>query len=207
MRDVILIPWRDGDPWRERNLRFVLDWYRPLRLPVTFGDSDHQPFNRGASRNAAAALAGAWDVAVFVDADTLAELDIVRLAIARARETGQVILPHDDYHALTFGETERVLKGAAPQSICARKRSLMARTWAVSGVLVVPRAAWLKTGGYDPEFVGWGAEDTAFYHDAKRVVGAKRLPGMLWHLWHPRDVAAQTADFEANTPRLHAHGL
>ena len=205
MRTVILIPWRGGDPWREQALDYVRQWYAPLGFPVVLGDSGDESFNRGASHNAAARSAGDWDVALNVGADILAELDVVRLAVARARETGKLVLPHDDYLPLTEAQTLEVLDGTAPGDLRQRRRGVGRQTWALSGALVFTHAAFDTIGGYDPNFVGWGWEDTAFYRDAERTVGVTRLPGAIWHLWHPRDAAAERADFEANTPRGLTH--
>ena len=192
--DTILIPWRGGDPARERNLKFVVDWYRPLGLPITLGDSTSGiAFNRGQARNNAAAGAGDWDVALLADADTVAELDVVRTALHMARETGQLIIPHDDFYRLNrYGTIDLIGKRDFYQGhpsqvwkLCAWPR--VEQSMMPSGALVISRSAFEAMGRYDEGFIGWGYEDAAFLQDAQRTIGVTRLPGKLFHLWHPRD--------------------
>lgn len=191
-RDVLLIPWRGGNVYRERNLSFVLDWYSPLGLEVFLGDSGHEPFNRGASRNAAAQAAGAWDRALIADADCLAEIDVVRRAFDLASSTGKLILPHNDFWDLTKKGTEKFMRDPNryrdnPSYFARVSPIRWAQPVAPSGALVLTRAAYDEIGGYDPGFKGWGYEDTALLFDAERTVGYERLIGRLVHLYHMRD--------------------
>lgn len=191
--DAILIPYRGtSGSQREKNLAFVLNWYRPLGIPMTLGDDGSEPFNRSGSRNAAAAGAGEWDVALFADADTVADLDVVRKAFDLARLTDKLIIPHDDFRRLTQLGTQRMLRD--PRRFIGYPRGILkltagahvGRAMAPCGALVVSRKAFNKIGRWDPGFIGWGYEDTAFLNDAERTVGVTRIPGYLWHLWHPR---------------------
>lgn len=199
MKDVILIPYRGANEWREKNFRFVTSWYAPLGLDVYIGDSGHARFNRAASRNAAAEQ-GPWDRALIADADCIVDLDTVRKAFERASETGRLILPHDDFYRLSQYGTARVLK--QPKLL---DRSLVALTGEVrvrasmmpSGALVLTHDAYRAIGGYDERFLGWGYEDSEFLKDAAKTVGYERLHANLIHLWHPRDtgtIAQREAD-------------
>lgn len=200
-RRVMVIPWR-STPDRQPLLDFVLDWYAPLGLPAFASDSGQQPFNRGASRNLAALAAGDWDVALFNDADCVAELPMVEEAFRIAEETGKAVFPSNDFWALTKGATKTIL--AHPEQARTRAGVEQAMGYFVrlkdsimpSGTIVVPRAAWDAVGGYEEGFVGWGWEDTAFLHDLRRhdrmatvAPGGSRdlrLPGRMLHLWHDR---------------------
>jgi hypothetical protein len=206
--DVILIPYSQQNEWRERNLRFVVDWYRPLGMVLTLGCvlNKDGSFNRSASRNAAAKGAdeyhGGWDRALIADADCVAELDVVRRAFEHASETGKLILPHDDFWRLSPRGTESVIGNPAA---ALSRRSLLRATGEVrihtsmmpSGALVLTHETWDKLGGYDERLKHWGYEDSEFLNRATATVGSERLPGRLVHLWHPRDtgtIAQREAD-------------
>lgn len=186
MRTVVLVPWRPGDPHRDRAWPWVRRrWHHRLGLPIVTGDSDPaRPFNRSAARNDAARRAGDWDVAVITDADTIVRNAAPTVeAIAQAHATGHVVLPHDAYRALDAKGTALVLANdAAGWAHLARS---VAR--APLGVVVVPRPAWEQLGGFDERWTGWGGEDAAFVEAAEVLVGLDRLPGEIWHLWHPLD--------------------
>lgn len=197
MRAIILIPYRAQNAARERNLRAVQRWYEPLGLPVVLGDSDvGLPFNRAASRNVAAQwhLDGDWDVALFNDADCLAELEIVERAFTLAMETDRLILPHDDFWRFNERGTQRLLEGLLYFRLHPEKARRLSDQMTVlqknrmpSGALVVSRDAFSAIGGYDEGLKGWGYEDSVFLQDAMASVGVERMPGRLWHLNHPRD--------------------
>src|SRR5258706_10230324 len=94
---VICVPWRAGSAHRERSWIFARRRWARLGLEIVVGDRPG-PFSRSGSRNAAAAAAGAWDVAVFVDADTIVrEAAPTLAAIELAAASGRVVIPHDQY--------------------------------------------------------------------------------------------------------------
>lgn len=195
MGGVILIPWREGAPERKRNLDFTVAWYGPLELPVFYGDSDpDQPFNRAAARNAAAAAAGDWDVAAFIDADCVADLDTVQRAIDMARENQKAYIPHTAFWSLPERGTNRLMTDPKLAETRGGILKLMgqpniADSVMPSGVVVVPRVAFDAIGGYEEGFIGWGWEDTAFLFDLRRTgyMGKpERVHGNMLHLWHPR---------------------
>ena len=197
--DVLLIPWRGGDPFRERNLRYVLEWYDALHLEVYFGDSGHESFNRGASRNAASEAAGPWKRALIADADCLAELNVVNEAFDLASETGKMMLPHDDWWGLSEKGTQKfMLDPSKYRNDPFLFHRLVPMRWgqskAPSGAIVLTHAAFDAIGGYDPDFQGWGYEDTAFLRDAEATVGTDRLRGRLIHLYHPKESVSLEAE-------------
>lgn len=190
---AIIIPWRTDNAERERNLQFVLDWYRPLALPLALADADRDaPFNRAASRNDAAKVAGDWEVALFADADCIADLGVVAKAFNLADETGSAVLPHDDFYSLSERGTKELLQNGIEEltvklGLKYTGQTKIANSWMPSGALIVPRAAYDAIGGYEEGYKGWGWEDTSFLFDLNREVGVLRLAGPLFHLWHPRN--------------------
>jgi hypothetical protein len=157
-------------------------------LEIAEGHHDGGSFNRGAAINRGAL--GEWDVAVIVDADVVIDPHLVRAGVAEA-ESGRVVLPfHRRMLVNEFG-TRRIVEGYRGSW----------QQWArpdpnsqhVSSCVVVPRAAWDLVGGFDERFSGWGAEDDAFWLVCDRLAGTTKLPGDVWHLWHPPSPAANTS--------------
>jgi hypothetical protein len=186
VRAVILIPWRPGNPDRERNLAYVVNHYERSGIAVTLGDADTLAFSRTASRNKAAQDAGAWDVAAMIDADCIIPIETLELALELAYQRNQVVLPHDHYWPLSHAGTllamlePNVAKwdGSWCEDQNHRKRP--------SGVVVYPRRVWDEIEGYDERFTGWGFEDNAMLWALDAVsTGWLRVTGKLWHLWHP----------------------
>lgn len=184
---VVAIPWRGTSPERQRNFEFVKRWFeRHLpEVPILFPDSGHQPFNRGASRNAGVTLAEASGarVVVLCDADTVPEIEPLKEAIYAASKDDKLHLPYTEFRGLTELGTRRALAGKsmADQS-CEDEHS-----YATGGILVIQPKAYWKAGGH-PELVGWGFEDTIFRICADALLGPTvRHTGTIHHLWHPKD--------------------
>ena len=53
-------------------------------------------------------------------------------------------------------------------------------------VSALHRELWDEIGGFDERFQGWGFEDLCFMHAAGQVGSVNRVPGIVYHLWHPR---------------------
>lgn len=191
MRAVVLVPYagRNWDDWRERNWGFARPWWEQLDLDIFEGeDPTPGPFNRGAALNAAAAdadAAGAWDVAVCIDADVICDMDLVRTGIDHAWTTGQPVIGYRERIHLTRTGTTRVLNGDQGSW---RRQGMVSfiKMDAVSSSNIVRRDLWDTIEGYDPLFNGWGWEDVAFKYALEAVGGpTHRMDGTLWHLWHP----------------------
>ncbi len=167
------MPWRGGQPDREAALRRVWrEQWEPLGLPVYLGDSEHSVFHRGASRNAAARLAGDWSAALFVDADVLlSSRSILYLALEKAEMLDVVVFPHDRYQSLDKDGRPR-LTSTGPTN---------------GGALAISREAWERVNGYDERFAGWGYEDAAFSLATQTLLGPPiRLPGYMREINHKK---------------------
>lgn len=197
-KPAIMVP-RRSDNGGIRDLRW--DQARPrweaLGWPIHVGHHDDGPFNAAAARNAAAAQSSEWDVAVFVDADTvmLDTTPVVR-AVELANQSGALVRPYTRYWMLDEAGTERFLATGKRISATRGLRSGQA----FGGVNVVPRSLFEKVGGYDERFRGWGSEDTAFDLACRALGGYRELPGEVYHLWHPISADRSTGDpgFQAN---------
>lgn len=192
MRVVIVVPWRGGEPTREKNWLITAPYLADLGWDIYLGDRQG-PWSRGAAINAGAREAGSWEVMVIADADTIPEVEPIRKAVDMAAETAGAIRPHDTLWMMNPVETLQFIE-RGPGGVVQNRRSLVNLG---GGLLVVSRDAWDRVGGYDETFVGWGHEDT--HLNTRLLVQAHwdRIPGRAWHLFHPRD-DGKTPDRWAN---------
>lgn len=195
---VVLVP-RRLEPWRDRLWGYVhkrveaeIDW--PIHEGV---DDAPEPMNRAAARNRAAQEAGDWDVAVFLDADTVPDFDNLREAVELAGENRALVCAQTEFRSLTRESTRVVLAGSTePLDAAVRWVYLNPK----SSCIAVGREMWEAVGGFDERFQGWGYEDSSFFHACQALGGIERLDGECHHLWHPRspEKAAARAEYQAN---------
>lgn len=203
VRAAILVPRRAGDPRRDATWEYVRAHWEAMGLPIHEGHHDEGPFNAAAARNEAARLAGDWEVAVFVDADTvMLDHSPVRKAIALAARSGQFVRPYDRYWMTDEDSADELIRtGARP------RRARRLGSGFHGGVNVVPRRLWDDVGGYDERFRGWGWEDTAFEYACRALGGFHQLPGEVFHLWHPisGDRSSDNPQYQANIALGHRY--
>ncbi len=181
--NVVLMPWRAGDPDRERNYTCVRDFWDDVGLPVFTADSGHEFFTCGSSRNLAAERAGAWEEAVFADADVLpGSREQILDALATARATGAYTVAYSELRWLDAEATRAVCDGTPPEEV--RPYRAMAGPWIQT--FAVRRDLFDAAGRFDEGFVGYGAQDVAFFKAAATLGGRRRVEGPLYHLHHER---------------------
>jgi hypothetical protein len=208
---AILVPRRAGIPERDRLWAFAREWWERDHpdWPIVEGHHDGPgPFNRAKAINTAAEAAGAWDVALVIDADVLCNPQAIREGVQRAADGGYLVVTHNARIMLTRVGTEKVLAGYRGPW---KEKGMVEKTWpdSVSCSVAIPRTLWDAVGGFDENFEGWGFEDTAFTLAAEHVSG--RLLGFVhsecWHLWHTRgpDAKPSSPTFRANKARRDAY--
>lgn len=182
---VALVPWRHtSEPWRRRSREFTRARLDAAGITVVEGHhhADEGPFNRSLALHRAAVLAGDWEVAVVLDADTFVDPDQFWAAAHCARNAGQLVLAFDHLKLLSESASNVVMRGADP----ARFPDTATTLGHVSSCVAVPRSLWDQVGGFDTRFSGWGAEDRAFHAACHAFAGRHdRIIGPAWHLWHP----------------------
>lgn len=180
-----LIPFRGGEAYRDRACAWVVERLRIFSdAEVILSDSGPGEFSRSVARNRAIAQAQG-DVLVMVDADTAIEPMWIRHAVNLA-ELGQWVIPYQRYYNMTQEETDILL--GRPPTTSLREPMVWEHlvTTAVSGIIVLPRAAVEAVGGYDERFQGWGYEDNSFQLAVDAIWGSHiRLDAYVVHLWHP----------------------
>lgn len=217
MKVAAVIPWRPGQPDRERHHAVVRARLRDM-LPGALhldADSGHTPFSRAGSRNRGAALATAAgaEVMVVCDADTIPEPGPLHAAVVQAAADGRLHTPYTRFLGLTEDGTRDYLSGR-PAPECGIDLDY---GFSVGGVFVIRPDAWWSAGGMNERFTGWGSEDVAFRRAADTLLGkTRRHEGTIVHLWHPPsprsgpdvdggwDLAARYAEAEGNPAAMRA---
>ncbi|HEY9370054.1 hypothetical protein [Streptomyces sp.] len=202
LRVLVAIPWR---PQPSRMLAH--DWtvarYRDL-LPdaeIVDVDTGHELFCLAGCRNRGVRLAeeSGADVVVLGDADTLPEREPLLAAIVSAPVNGKVNLPYDSYRSLR-GRGTREYRSGKPLRECDH----LEVAGACSGVYVTTPATWWAHGGQDELFLGWGAEDAAWWVAHTTLLGAEpvRHEGAVFALGHESAVK-EGPQYTANFARCH----
>lgn len=198
MRVVILVPRASdyGGP-RDRIWSWVQGWLRTHHpdWPIYEGTDGSEVFSMSAARNNAARAAGDWDVAVIVDADTIAHPSSVREAVEMAHTTRKMWLAGDMRMRMDYVSSERILDGGLwfprPEGKRHPKGNVideMCYGEPSSGVFAIGRPLWDATGGYVESLQGWGWEDLIFITQCYCVDGAIDWVrnSMLLHFYHDR---------------------
>lgn len=186
----LIVPRRADGGHRDKLWSFCRAYWVKERPAWEVVEGHHEDglFNRSAAINRAAT--GEWDVAVILDSDTILDVDSIDAAIARAHETGHLVLPFKVRCLLNQAGTVKILRGHSGSwsGYVAARQTPRDRYEYISGCQVVPRALWDEVDGFDERFEGWGGEDDAFHAACTALTGhdarCDRLEGRAWHLWH-----------------------
>lgn len=190
MRVVVLVPRRADNARRDRLWSYVRSRWEGEHPEWEIWEGHHLvgQFNRSKAINTAAMMAGEWDVAIVADSDSFVGRDQIDAAVATCTQTGQMTLAYDRFAYLSHAMTEQVLAGFDGNWWSGVEWYLPG---SCSSMVVVTRSVWEQAEGFDEGFVGWGGEDVAFSHKAQTFGGGlQRIPGEVWHLWHPPAVHA-----------------
>jgi len=142
------------------------------------------PFSRAAARNAVFEdELDDNDIIFFSDADIITLEEQIRNAIETAANTGEMVLAYTELSKMKAQETrDYVSTGKLTKS----KKTVK---FQCSGSFAIPVPLLREVGGWDERFTEWGCEDRVFFYLAAYLRGrnhCQRLPGMAYHLFHPR---------------------
>lgn len=176
----VLVPYTSDCPHRAAAWRWVRARYEALGWEIIEGACDGPWVKARAVEDAYQRSTG--DILVVADADVWADTipdAVATIGVGKTRWA----CPHGLVRRLTEQSTTRVLEGEAPDGLPLEQAAYTGRV--AGGVVVVARDVW-DEAPLDMRFVGWGQEDEAWAISLRAVAGRpKRLPGHLWHLWHP----------------------
>lgn len=187
VKAVLAIPWRETpDRLKAYNcVRPRLEQMYPWEAVIT-GDSGHDPFRRGATRNLLVCEAqrlGA-DIVVLCDADSLPEQMSLVAAINMAHD-GKI---HYPFHEAWYMEQKVYPRLEAGQNLEQLKSRIIDKCASQGGCWVVSPTAWWAAGGMDERLTGWGCEDRAFLAASRTMLGEPVIhSGILLCMPHDRD--------------------
>lgn len=167
---------------RDRLAVHVLAHYAGWADKVTVHDSPGKLFSRAAALNAGVQASTA-SVVICANSDVLIPHSVLTKAALLAAGMGVTVYPFTTYRELTKNCTERWLKGDRG---CRDTALFMDDS--VGPLFVVRRDAYLRAGGCDERFIGWGFEDVCWAITSETLLGPNlRVDGEAVHLWHHHD--------------------
>lgn len=187
---TVVVPWRGGEPWRDRAWTYVSAWYATHHpsWEVVTADGPAGPWCKATAVQAAMDRVDSG-VVVVADADVITP-DVGECVTAVAAGAPWAV-PHHIVHRLTPDATTAVRDGAPlpdwrlPHTLLRQVVAEIHRSVVGGGVVVLDRACW-DTVPMDARFTGWGQEDLAWGWALTRTYSTPYRPlGPLWHLWHP----------------------
>ena len=198
----LLVPFRTDHAERERNWRW-LHRYWTAALPeaeIIMGSDDHTPFCKTHAVNQAFARA-VGDVIVMLDADCYISADTIRECarmIREARAEGKPLwfIPYRRFYRLTEAASRNLLATDPGHPKRFPDPPLPSELENHSGVSyghqygaliqMMPREAFIRAGGMDERFRGWGGEDVSFMRAVDTLYGRhKTFNGPVYHIHHP----------------------
>lgn len=196
-----VIPYRPQSG-RTDAFGFVREYLEANVDEVIVADDGKDPFSRGCSINEGVRRASG-DILVICDADLiLPERQLDAAVVAVACRLGMV-LPFDRYHYLTGAATLDVLAGVSPHDDTPVE---FVMETSLGGVCVIDRKTFNRCGGFDPAMRGWGHEDNQFFSVVDTLATVSRVPGPIFHLWHPLDPVRPKENLRILAPYVAAHG-
>lgn len=196
----VLIPFRD-DGTRSETLEWIKKrWATVLpNAEIIVGTDEGTPFSKTAAVNDAYSRA-TGDVFIVSDADSWADVSVMRPAIASAAASGRLVVPWSI--ALRTGEEDSaaILKmdpaGHIDTGTHLRGKALPPPTANTAGILfVIRRDAFEFVCGMDERFRGYGFEDVAFRRACDALLPSTIYQrGQVISLSHarPRNMRART---------------
>jgi len=178
----VLIPWRGGDPQRERVWEYIRKEWEFLGVELCVGvDDEGGPFNCSRALNRAFRMSTKPYIMQF-GADCLPDYNAIRDGY-HWLESGLPWVPLFDRTDYYNEYATNMIVDGWPRDELAVDENLAVPFQ--TGVMALRREVFLETGGSDERFEGWGAEDSAFRMAVWKLNGhGTPLPHTLKCLWH-----------------------
>lgn len=183
----IVVPWVDsGCPHRAAALAHVrAHWDREMpHAPVVIASCE--PFAWGVALNRAIESLPDDATVLHSDPDSFVLGRQARAAVESAEQSPGLVVAFDRYLYLSE-ETTRAFYDTRTLDLDTTRDEVGVLATGVGNVTCYTRRTWEQAGGYDERFGTWGGADGAFaYCCASLVAPQRRVPGPMYHLWHPR---------------------
>lgn len=150
-------------------------------------DIDDANFHKTALLNFAVANHPDYTHYVMIDADSWIDAGVVD-NIHNHCDDAPLVFPYETCVYLSEAQTRRKCRHDAVD-IPLRYNSNIPITRQTGLINCFSKETYQQVGGFDEEFVGWGAEDDAFVFKIRRVTGKRELRckgGAVLHLWHKK---------------------
>lgn len=214
MTDIsMIIPWRNragatSASTRARDLVIGHVCDEVGRVEVVLADDPNPgPFNRGRALDHGVARADG-SLLLFHDADMVLPIGNLSRAFDRLHWPDQpgYVVPFTSVAYLSQVGTTGVLAGDASFALdlityptCGSLVDMRWERLSTGGVNVLTRDHYMRAGGFDPRFAGWGGEDAAFDLAVGTLVApGAHIDGQAAHLWHPYATDRGTQQTEVN---------
>lgn len=186
---AVVIAYRDlGCEHRRRSFPFVRNWWAGFGYDVVVeGGTSDESFTRASGINAAIRRTTA-DIIIQADPDSIVShpTQVLR-AVEMAAEHDGLVVAHDRYLYLTPEATSEVLTGRDPATVGPDDCDFHG-TLSYGNAVVFTRSTWEKAHGFDERCGLHSGDDSMFAISSWAFTGspARRVPGSMVHLWHPR---------------------
>ena len=194
MRQQIVIPWRDtGCEYRRKHFEYLHDLYSTT-FDVIIGDNKGE-FSRSGARNAGVDKTNS-EVAVIIDADNYIPFDQINLAIRYARRRRGLVKPSKFFGYLTEEATNKFYEEKKIVNVDNMWMNPPVMNFS-GGAYVIKKEVYHEIGGFDEDFIGYGAEDDAFHALCASKLGrVSYIPGMNYHLYHPAERVTSLENYQ-----------
>lgn len=208
-----LIPIFYDGPIRKANLLTVIKYYSNLGIKIVLGEQlenkfkyldgqvkymnfpEMKEFHRTKMLNEMAKQISD-DIICVCDADVIIPEEQIRLAIDMLNDRYDVVYPYTEFIKLDKITSEQMQKNTSLMPIGKSINS-------VGGMIFFKRESYLEAGGENENFISWGIEDKELYSRFNKLeykIG--RVPGNLYHLWHPISVNSGPVNPYLNNNRI-----
>jgi predicted glycosyltransferase involved in capsule biosynthesis len=183
---AIVMPWYDsGDPYRRRAMRHVYKYLVGLDIAdIIIGKCSDIPLNRARMRNNGArnAIAGGYEYLFFNDADCLIDKSTFLEMFELMQQTDSIIYPYNKIPvSLSESQSEEIYGGRDFNDFVIDAPSIAP----LAGNFGCKASTFLRLGGLDEGYKGWGYEDTDFTHASSRFIHKiKSMSGSVIELYH-----------------------
>jgi Glycosyl transferase family 2/N-terminal domain of galactosyltransferase len=218
----LLVPFTSDDGLRELSWRWLQEYWLSA-LPgaeICTAASLDTPFCKTKAVNEAFRHS-TGDVIVILDADAYLDASSILKCAHMIRANRRLsFVPYRRLYRLTPAYTARIIAASPvapvilptdppPPGEWVDEGGSSAGHWFGALCQILPREAFVKVGGMDPRFAGWGGEDVSFMRSVDTLHGRhKSLDAPAYHLWHPT-TSARSAGGErqwANQPAAVMNG-